>query len=240
MPERLHKVIAQSGVASRRGAEQMIKEGLVSVNGKVIREMGVKVEPTDQIMVSGELLKAQELVYIVMNKPKGVVTTMKDPQGRPTVLRHLPRLDVVVKPVGRLDMETEGLLLFTNDGLLAQRMTHPRYGVEKEYFAVLNGIIDERALERLRTGVQIEDGMTAPAVVRVERKDSKLHTTGLSITIHEGRYRQVRQMCEVVGYPVRSLRRVRLGPLYVKGMTPGECKTLGYKEVAALKSMVGL
>jgi 23S rRNA pseudouridine2605 synthase len=209
------------------------------VNGVTVSEMGVKVGPDDEVRVDGTLLTSAKMYTLVMNKPVGYITTLDDPQRRPTVKTLLPALDVQVKPVGRLDMETEGLLLFTNDGQLAQRLTHPRYGVEKEYQATVAGVPDEAALEKLRKGVWIEEGgKTAPA--KVQLLHSKADKSVLRITIHEGRKRQVRLMCLAIGHPVQDLKRTRIGPLILKGMPPGSCRMLGKGEVDKLKELVGL
>jgi len=180
------------------------------------------------------VLGVSKLYYLVMNKPVGHVTTMRDPQGRPTVTKFLPKLDATLKPVGRLDMDTEGLLLFTNDGEFANRLTHPRFGVEKEYLANVSGIVDPEALDKLRKGVYIEGGKTAPAKAAVVHAEEKADRTTLRLVIHEGRKRQVRQMCEAVGHPVITLKRVRIGPVVLRGMARGECRMLGKQEVEAL------
>ena len=236
--ERLHVRIARSGFASRRAAEGIIADGRVTVNGRLVVEMGVKVGPDDEVAVDGVPLTVAKQYTILLNKPKGVVTTLSDPQGRPTIVRHLPDYGVPLKPVGRLDMDTEGILLCTNDGELHARLSHPRYGVEKEYVAIVEGAPDERAVQQLRDGVFIEGRKTAPAKVEVVHAEPR--STSLRITIHEGRYRQVRFMCEAVGHPVISLKRTRYGPYMVKGMRPGEAVLLGKKDVDALRKSVGL
>lgn len=238
--ERLHVRIAHSGLCSRRAAEKLILEGRVTVNDRIVAQMGVKVMPDDDVRVDGVPVTAAKIYTIVMNKPTGVVTTLSDPQGRPTIVRYLPQYGVQLKPVGRLDMETEGLLVCTNDGELALRLAHPKYGVEKEYQAVVLGIPDEKALQKLKDGVFVEGRKTLPARVEVVHVEPKSNTTGLRITIHEGRKRQIRLMCEFVGHPVQSLKRIRYGPLYVRGLRAGECKLLGKKEVDELRRMVGL
>lgn len=238
--ERLHVRIAHAGVCSRRAAEQWIKEGRVAVNGRITREMGVMVEPSDEVMVDGQIVSSAKLYTLVMNKPKGVVTTLSDPQGRVTIARLLPDYGVQLKPVGRLDMDTEGLLIVTNDGELAHRLMHPRYGVEKEYIAVVKGEPGDKALRKLRDGVHIEGGKTAPAKVEVLPTVRSGSSTSLKITIHEGRKRQVRQMCEAVGHPVQSLKRVRIGPFLLRGIRGGECRLLSQQEVASLRKLVGL
>jgi pseudouridine synthase len=202
--------------------------------------MGMKVGPDDVVRVDGQPVNSAKTYTLVLNKPLGVVTTLRDPQGRPTIVRHLPDLGVQLKPVGRLDMDTEGLLLVTNDGELAHRLAHPRYGIEKEYTVTVRGVPDDKALNELRKGVFVEGRRTAPANVVPVHAEPKKNTAVLRITIHEGRKRQVRLMCEAVGYPVVSLRRVRIGPLILKGMRPGECRMLGKKEVDELRRLVGL
>ena len=238
--ERLHVRIAHSGLCSRRAAEKLIAEGRVDVNGKVIREMGVSVGPADEVRVDGELIKEARLYTLLMNKPKGIVTTLSDPEGRPTIANLLPDYGVQLKPVGRLDMDTEGLLLVTNDGELANRLAHPRYGIEKEYLAVVKGVPDEKALERLRKGVWVEDRKTSPAKVEMQRSERAVPTRTLKIIIHEGRKRQIRLMCEAVGHPVISLKRTRIGSFLLRGMRQGEVRLLGRKEVDELRRQVGL
>lgn len=236
--ERLHVRIARSGFASRRAAEKAIQDGRVTVNGELVVEMGVKVGPDDEVAVDGVTITVAKRYTVLVYKPKGVVTTLSDPQGRPTIVRYLPDYGVPLKPVGRLDMDTEGLILCTNDGELHARLSHPRYGIEKEYTAIVEGIPDERALEHLRKGVFIEGRKTAPA--KVETIHEEPRSTSLRITIHEGRYRQVRFMCEGVGHPVISLKRTRYGPYNLKGMRSGEAKLLGKKDVDSLRKSVGL
>lgn len=238
--ETLNKRVAAAGVCSRRKAVDLIKAGRVTVNGEVVTEPGRRVCPEDRVCLDGRPLKRFEHVYLVMNKPAGYVTTLEDPQRRPTVARLLPPMEAVVKPVGRLDMNTEGLLLFTNDGQLAQRLTHPSYGIEKEYEAVVEGLPSEEALERLRNGVVIEGGKTAPAKVSVKYHSKTRNETGLILILHEGRKRQVRLMCEAVGHPVKALKRVRLGPIRIKNMPRGACRLLSKVEVDKLKKLTGL
>ena len=210
----------------------------MTVNGEQVTTMGVKVGPDDDVAVDGVSLTVAKQYTVILNKPKGVVTTLNDPQGRPTIVRHLPDYGVPLKPVGRLDMDTEGVLLCTNDGELHARLSHPRYGIEKEYQAIVEGIPDDKALETLRNGVFIEGRKTHPAKVDVIHAEPR--STSLRITIHEGRYRQVRFMCENVGHPVLSLKRTRYGPYSVKGMRPGEALLLGKKDVDILRKSVGL
>lgn len=212
----------------------------MQVNGEYVRELGIKVEPTDDVRVDGIPCMVAKHYTVVLHKPTGILTTLNDPQRRPTVAGLLPDYGVQLKPVGRLDKDTEGLLICTNDGDLAARLTHPRYGVEKEYQAIVDGIPDEKALNSLRTGVFVEGSKTAPAKVEVIHAEAKTMKTSLRITIHEGKKRQVRQMCEIVGHPVRSLKRVRIGFLNVRGMCAGEARLLGKKEVDMLRQMVNL
>jgi len=227
--ERLQKVMARAGVASRRVAEEMITGGRVRVNGERA-ELGRRVDPdTDRVEVDGVPVAIRDgLVYYLLNKPRGVVSTAADPQGRRTVVELVPA-EPRVFPVGRLDADTEGLILLTNDGELTHRLTHPSFGVEKEYLAQVEGTPKAGALRRLREGVQLEDGITAPAKVAAAGPGV------LRITIHEGRKRQVRRMSEAVGHPVLRLVRTRIGPLRTGSLAPGEWRPLGQEEVRALE-----
>jgi 23S rRNA pseudouridine2605 synthase len=236
---RLHVYIAHAGVCSRRNAEVLIQEGRVEVNGELVVEMGVKVSDADEVRVDGKPIKAAKQYTVLLNKPTGVVTTLYDPQKRPTIVRFLPDYGIPLKPVGRLDMDTEGLLICTNDGEFAHRLAHPSFGVEKEYQVIVEGIPTEKALHDLRRGVFIEKQRTAPAIVEVIHAEPRTNTTGLRIIIHEGRNRQIRNMCELVGYTVKSLKRVRIGPLRIKGMRPGECRLIGKEEINELRTLVG-
>ncbi|CAN5621817.1 23S rRNA pseudouridine(2605) synthase RluB [soil metagenome] len=218
----------------------MIADGRVEVDGKIVVEPGIKVTPDQEVRVDGGIITVSRHYTVILNKPLGVVTTLRDPHNRPTVMAHLPDYGVVLKPVGRLDMDTEGLILCTNDGELAHRLSHPRYGVEKEYEAIVTGIVEERALTLLRKGVYIEGGRTGPAKVEIIHAEPRTNTTGLRITIHEGRNRQVRLMCEAVGHTVQKLRRTRYAFLRVKGMRTGEARLLGKQELDKLREMVGM
>lgn len=237
---RLHVKIAQSGICSRRAAEEMIADGRVSLNGEQVTKMGVIVTDDDSIEVDGLPITSAKQYTVVLNKPRGVVTTLRDPQGRPTIVKFLPQYGVQLKPVGRLDMDTEGLLVCTNDGELAHRLAHPRYGVEKEYIATVEGVVEKRTIDRLCKGVFVEDRKSAPAKVELLHAEAKSGQSTIKLILHEGRKRQVRLMCESVGHPVITLRRVRYANLYVKGMQPGECRLLGQKEVGQLRTLVGL
>ena len=231
--DRLQKVLARAGVASRRVCEDLIADGRVTVNGEVA-DLGRRVDPsTDVIEVDGGLVPiAPGLVYYLLNKPPGVVTTAADTHGRPTVVELVPP-EPRVFPVGRLDADTEGLLLLTNDGELTHRLTHPSFGVEKEYLASVDGDPSPAALRRLREGVELDDGITAPA------KAVRVSEGLIRLTIHEGRNRQVRRMCETVGHPVVRLVRSRIGSLADRKLKPGEWRELSQSEVRALAASVG-
>ena len=237
MHQRLQKILAQAGVASRRAAEKLIGEGRVSVNGVTIREMGTKADPAhDDIKVDGRRLRARQRArYILLNKPAGYVSTRADPQHRPTVIDLLRGVREYVYPVGRLDYDTEGLLLLTNDGDLAAHLTHPRHGVERTYEARVAGIPDAAALDRLRNGIPLDGRRTLPADVLLLNPGRSGDGT-LRLTIREGRNRQVRRMCDAVGHPVRALRRIRIGPLQDRRLKPGEWRELSGEEVKALKA----
>jgi len=229
--DRLQKVLAQRGLGSRRVCEELIADGRVTVNGEVAT-LGRRVDvQVDRIEVDGAPLAVRPgLVYYLLNKPRGVVTTLADPQRRQIVTDFVPR-EPRVFPVGRLDADTEGLLLLTNDGDLAHRLTHPSYGVEKEYLAEVAGRPSAAAVRALREGVELDDGITAPAKVALSPPNL------LRITIHEGRNRQVRRMCDAVGHPVRRLVRVRLGTITDRRLEPGAWRELTLAEVRALESV---
>jgi 23S rRNA pseudouridine2605 synthase len=236
--QRLQKILSQAGIASRRAAEKLIADGRVSVNGQTIREMGVKADPTvDDIRVDGRRVKSAERPrYILLNKPKGYVTTRSDPQRRPTVIDLVSGVREYVYPVGRLDYDSEGLLLLTNDGDLAARLTHPRHGVERTYEARVAGMPDADALDRLRRGIPLDGHRTLPAKVVLVHEKRRDGNGLLRITIREGRNRQVRRMCEAVGHPVRTLRRTRIGPLADGSLGVGQWRDLTRGEVEKLKS----
>ncbi|HEX8036118.1 MAG TPA: pseudouridine synthase [Ktedonobacterales bacterium] len=242
--ERLQKYLAHAGVASRRHAEELIVAGAVSVNGQVVRELGTRVDPgADEVRVRGQVVRPQSaLRYILLHKPAGAMTTAHDPEGRRTVIDLLPEewRRERVYPVGRLDWDTEGVLLLTNDGELALRMTHPRYALTKEYAALVEGEPSPQTLQRLAQGVTLpgEERPTAPARAWIERRVGD--ATWVGIELHEGRNRQVRRMFEAVGHPVVRLRRVRVGPLTLAGLAVGATRLLGSAEVAALKQAVGM
>ena len=238
---RLQKILSQAGVASRRAAEKLIAEGRVTVNGQTIHEMGVKADPAaDDIRVDGRRIKAaQRSRYILLYKPKGYVTTRSDPHRRRTVMDLLAGVREYVYPVGRLDYDSEGLLLLTNDGDLAARLTHPRHGVERTYEARVAGRPDEHALERLRNGIPLDGHRTLPASVAIVPSRHRGDDAVVLLTIREGRNRQVRRMCEAVGHPVQTLRRTKVGPISDRRLRPGEWRELRPEEVVALKKESG-
>lgn len=235
---RLQKFLAECGINSRRGCEQMIREGKVLVNGE-IAQLGQQVTPgVDRIAVEGKIVSSDEKVYIVLNKPANVITTARDTHGRKTVMDYLEGVDERVFPVGRLDSDVEGVLLFTNDGDLAFRLMHPRFQITKTYMAWVKGCVGDDALKRLEQGVQLEDGMTAPARAMVLQPGGR--TTLLKLVLHEGRKREVKRMCAAVGHPVEKLHRVAFANIRVKGLRPGEWRRLSAEEVRQLYHCVGL
>ena len=230
--ERLQKVLARAGFASRRGAEGLMEQGRVTVNGAVVREPGTKADPDrDDIRVDGVRVKApKKPVYILLNKPRGVVTTPRDPSGRPTVMDLVPGVSGLF-PVGRLDLTTEGLILLTNDGAFAERVSHPRYEVPRVYHAKVRGVPDARALQRLRRGVRVNDDLLAVDQIRVIEID---RNAWVEVTLHEGKQHEVKRLLEAVGHPVSKLRRVAFGPATLKGLQPGQFRALEPAEITGL------
>jgi 23S rRNA pseudouridine2605 synthase len=226
---RLNAYLARAGIASRRASDELIKAGRVRVND-LPGELNTYVQPGDRVEVDGNPVTAQQLTYVLLNKPPGTVTTARDPQGRPTVVELVDEIPERVVPVGRLDADTTGALLLTNDGRLAHRLAHPRYGVEKVYEADVEGEPDDPALQQLAAGVDLDDGRTAPAEVR------RLAPSTLELTLHEGRKHQVKRMCEAVGHPVLRLHRSRYAGLTVEGLEPGRWRELDDAEVKLLRS----
>jgi pseudouridine synthase len=233
---RLNAYLARSGVASRRRADELIREGRVRVNGEP-GALNAVVGKRDVVEVDGERVELQRLAYVLLNKPAGVVTTASDPHGRRTVVELVPAEPRVV-PVGRLDVDTTGALLLTNDGDLAHRLAHPRYGVPKVYEAEVEGSPSPDDLARLRVGIELDDGPTAPALVRVLGRGAG--TSRIELTLHEGRKHQVKRMCEAVGHPVRRLHRSRYAALALDGLELGQRRELTASEVSALRLGVGL
>jgi pseudouridine synthase len=238
--ERLQKILSEAGITSRRKAEKLILQGRVSVNGKVVSELGTKaVLGKDDICVDGKAIKAEtEKVVVALFKPRSCVTTLHDPQGRPTVADLVKSIPMRLYPVGRLDYDAEGLLLMTNDGELAHRLQHPRYKVPKTYLVKIRGHPFEEALAQLQQGVDLEDGITAPAELHILEDDKK--ATWLSLTLREGRNHQVKRMCAAVGCPVLRLRRTKIGPIDLGNLQPGRSRKLKAREVRALRKAVGL
>jgi 23S rRNA pseudouridine2605 synthase len=224
---RLNAYLARAGVASRRRADELIKTGRVRVNGEP-GQLNTFVGRGDTVEVDGRTIRAQRLAYVLLNKPAGTVTTARDPQRRPTVV-DLVDLPERVVPVGRLDVDTTGALLLTNDGPLAHRLAHPRYGVEKTYVVEVEGEPGQAALQRLAEGLELEDGATAPARAR------RLGPSRIELTVHEGRNRQVKRMCDAIGHPVRRLHRAGYAGLTVEGLEPGQWRELEPSEVDALR-----
>ena len=233
-PERLQKYMARCGVASRREAENIILDGRVKVNKKIVTELGVKVdEDNDKVFLDGELIKPEKkLYYIMLNKPKGYITTVKDEFERKTVLELVKDIDARLYPVGRLDYDSEGLLLLTNDGDFAYKMTHPTQHIPKKYHAIVDGVADLGHVMKLRQGVEIDGYLTKPA--KVEIADTKERTTLLKITVSEGKNRQIRRMCEAVGLPVIKLTRVSIGNVVLGNLPKGKWRHLTEAEVNLL------
>jgi len=234
MEERLHKVLARAGIASRRRAEELIRQGRVAVDGQVVDTMGVKVDPDRQrISCDGKELRPRtELVYLLLNKPAGYVTTMRDPQGRPTVASLVADIPVRLFPVGRLDLDTEGALLMTNDGDVAQAVQHPSFQVEKTYVAEVRGVPRPEAITQLEAGILLEGKKTWPA--RIRRLHSGQGLSSFEVIIHEGRKRQVRKMFDAIGHRVLRLRRVAYGSLRLENLASGSYRRLTPAEVTAI------
>jgi pseudouridine synthase len=232
MQERLQKILSRAGVASRRAAERIMGEGRVSVNGSTVRELGTRADPAeDDIRVDGVRVRLpREPVYLLLNKPKGVVSTRRDPEGRTTVMDLVPPVAGLF-PVGRLDVTTEGLILLTNDGAFAERVAHPRYEVARVYHAKVRGVPEPATLARLRAGVRVEGERLAVDQVRVLSRENN---AWLEVRLHEGKHHEVKRLLEAVGHPVSKLKRVALGPVTARGLEPGQFRSLTPHEVRAL------
>ncbi|SFA97999.1 MULTISPECIES: pseudouridine synthase [unclassified Bacillus (in: firmicutes)] len=235
--ERLQKVIAHAGVASRRKSEDLIKEGRVKVNGKVVKELGIKVSPSDRVEVDAVQIQREEPVYYMFYKPRGVISSVKDDKGRKVVTDFMPQMLERIYPVGRLDYDTSGLLLLTNDGEFANLLMHPRNGVEKLYVVKTKGIPAKEQLRKLERGIMLEDGKTAPARVKMLSVDKQKNTAIVEIVIHEGRNRQVRRMFDAIGNEVLKLKRERYGFLTLQGLSTGQTRELTPHEVKQLRAM---
>ncbi|RKD25663.1 pseudouridine synthase [Ammoniphilus oxalaticus] len=238
MEERLQKILAGRGVASRRKCEALIVAGRVKVNGQTVTELGFRADPVrDRIELDGKPIKSETLRYVLFHKPKGVITSVTDPQGRKTVIDCID-LKERIYPVGRLDYDTSGLLLLTNDGDLTNRLTHPSFEIEKTYEATVRGLPRQEALESLRKGVLLEDGMTAPAQAKLLRAARRAAGSAvIQLTIHEGRNRQVRRMCEAVGHPALELKRTQFAFLTLGHLQPGKYRLLNDAEVNKLREL---
>ena len=238
MTLRLQKIIANAGIASRREAERLIDEGRVSVNGTVVRQQGVLADPdADRIKVNGRLLPAPEKkVFILLNKPRGCLTTVKDDKARPTVMEFFKDLPARVYPVGRLDFNTEGVLLFTNDGYLSKKLLAPKSKVPRTYLVKVRGVPEEKALNRLRRGVRLDNRPTGPMKVHIKRTTGK--NSVLSIKLAEGKYRHLKRVCEKVGHPVVKINRIEFGKLNLTGLPLGAYRFLTPKEVRSLNALI--
>jgi len=235
--ERLQKVLAAAGIASRRKCEEIITQGRVSVNGNVVTELGVKVDPTaDEIVVDGKRVAAQKKIYLAFHKPKGVITSAKDPEGRQTVMDYMHGVKERVYPIGRLDYDTEGLLLLTNDGEFANLLMHPRHHVPKTYLVHTKGVPHGSLLDKLRSGVELDDGVTLPAEVEYADVDPDNKEAVVQITITEGRNRQVRRMFEAIKTPIVRLKRIRFGSVLLGGLHRGKYRHLTKAEIAELRT----
>lgn len=237
---RLQKVLAAAGIASRRASEVMISEGRVEVNGRIVTEQGLRVDPEQAVIrVDGSRIPPpRHHVYVVFNKPRGVVSTMDDPEGRPTLTEYLDRRKERLFHVGRLDTDTEGLLLLTNDGEFAHRLAHPSYRVPKTYLTEVEGVMDDRTVNRLRKGITLEDGPIKPDHVKLVSKAADRSL--IRITLHEGRNRVVRRSMDSVGHPVRQLSRTAIGPVRLGRLPIGELRDLTGEELGALLDLVGM
>lgn len=235
--ERLQKVIAHAGIASRRKAEQLITEGKVKVNGKIVKELGIKVSANDKIEVEEIPIQREVPVYYLLYKPREVISAVSDDKNRKVVTEFFPLEKRRIFPIGRLDYHTSGLLLLTNDGEFANVLMHPKYNIDKEYVAKVNGIPTREELRKLEKGVQLEEGKTAPAKAKLMSMDKKKGTSIVQLTIHEGKNRQVRRMFEAIGYKVQKLKRERYGFLDLRGLNPGDYRELTPHEVKQLRNL---
>jgi 23S rRNA pseudouridine2605 synthase len=235
--ERLQKVIAQAGIASRRKSEELIKEGKVKVNGKIVTELGTKVSSSDRVEVNQIQIEREAPVYFLLYKPRGVISSVSDDKGRKTVTDFFSDIKVRIYPVGRLDYDTSGLLILTNDGEFANLLMHPRGEIEKVYVVKIKGIPTKENLKKLERGIKLEDGKTAPAKVKMISMDKKKNSSIIEIAIHEGKNRQVRRMFEAIGHEVVKLKRERYGSLTLAGLKAGEARELSPHEVKQLRAL---
>lgn len=233
--ERLQKVMAQAGVASRRKSEELILAGKVKVNGVIVKELGTRVSQTDDVVVEGVPIIKEPNVYYLLYKPRGVISTANDEKGRKTVVDFFPEIEERIYPVGRLDYDTSGIIILTNDGDFSYLMTHPKFEIKKTYIAKVKGIPRREDLKKLERGIKLEDGLTAPARVKMQSADRKTNTAIVEITIHEGRNRQVRRMFDAIGCPVDRLKREQFGNLTTRGLNAGEARALTIHEIKQLR-----
>lgn len=239
MQIRLQKYLSQAGIASRRASEHLILKGRVKINGITVKELGTKINPeSDIIEVDGKICDIKHnYIYLLLNKPTGIITSVKDPFGRPTVLQLLEGVKERVFPVGRLDKDTSGLLLLTNDGDLTYKLTHPKFKVFKTYIARIKGTIKEKEIKALKEGIMLEDGLTSPAKIKIIKICN--NSTIIELKIYEGRNRQVRRMCAAIGHPVISLKRTEIGKLSLKGLKVGQWRYLNQEEINYIKKLKG-
>ena len=235
--ERLQKVIAQSGYCSRRKAEELIAAGKVTVNGEKVTEMGVKVSNSDVIMVEGQSLEKEPKVYYMMYKPKNMICSVHDEHGRPCVIDLFPDVQERIYPIGRLDYDSTGLLLLTNDGEFANLLMHPSSHLEKVYDITIRGILDDETIQKLTRGIYLEGVKTLPCQIRIDHRDEEHNVTRLKIALVEGKNRQIRKMFEAVGFDVIRLHRESIGPVFLHGMIPGETRRLKPHEVKQLRAL---
>ncbi|MDD3383334.1 MAG: pseudouridine synthase [Bacilli bacterium] len=235
--ERLQKVIANSGFCSRRKAENLIVEGKVKVNDEIVTKLGTTVDENAIIEVDGKQINFEEKVYYILNKPRNCVSTVKDDRGRPTVMDYIRNVDKRVYPIGRLDFDTTGVLLFTNDGDLTNKLTHPKNEIDKVYIASVAGKVDENRLETLRNGINIEDYKTSKASVDFLKYNSKQNRSIISLKIHEGKNRQIKKMFEAIGYEVIKLNRESFGGIVANGLKEGQFRKLTIDEIKKLKDL---
>lgn len=234
--ERLQKVIAQSGITSRRKAEQLIIDGKVRVNGQVVTELGTKVSRDDEIEVNGVPLEKEPHVYYMLYKPRGVISSLKDDKNRKVVIDLMEEVTERVFPIGRLDYDTSGILLLTNDGEFANLLMHPKHEVDKVYVAKIKGIPDKKELGRLRKGIKADNDMLKAANYTILSTDKKKNTMVLELTLHEGKNRHIRRMMEQLGYPVMKLKREKYGMLTLDGLQPGDYRPLTPKEIKQIRN----
>jgi len=234
-PMRLQKFLAHAGVASRRASEEMIKQGRIAVNGRIVTDMGIMVNENDTVSVDGKKIlnhESKDKIYVILNKPEGYVSTVKDQFGRPTVIDLVSEIKCRIYPVGRLDYDTSGLIILTNDGEFTYRLTHPKHEIDKVYEALVSGVPTKSELEQFRTGLKIDHYVTSPAGIEII--DVKDKNAVIRVTIHEGKNRQVRKMCEAIGHKVLSLKRISIGPIALGDLPLGKWRMLTSDEVNSL------